>query len=310
MQVSFSPRPRSAGARISRSITLSTATSYMKIEKARCIPETSRDEMTAEALALAYDASTNLSKRAVIDAIAATMQSIGDPLERVWMEDAGGRRSTYKVGQALAVLGDRADFRYLWAIPESERRNSKSRWLTAATIDNIAVNRATLFFALPRGLAKEFVPHVTLLKLLAQADIVPQYGFGYTREYGSPDYFAGSYAYRGGIRAGDQADWIRLSALINDRAGSTAVRPDRNRHVRTLILDVFPMNILSDIHLQQKLGDASFKEWILQNTGLESLAQIGSRCFAWSVPVSRTACISAQLKEFGLTLATVPTRVH
>jgi hypothetical protein len=283
---------------------------YMKVEWARYIPETSRDEMTAEALALAYDASTNLGKRAVIDAIAATMNSLGNPLEKVWIEDANGKRRTYKVEQALAVLGQQANFRYLWAIPESERRNSKSRWLTAATIDNIAVNSATLFFALPRGLAKEFVPHVTLLKLLAQADIVPQYGFGYTREYGSPDYFSVGYAYKSGIRAIEQADWVRLSALSNDRAGNPAEHPDRYRHARRLILDVFPMNVLSDVHLQQKFAGASFREWILQNTGLESLTQIGPRCFAWFVPASRTAYLSAQLKEFGLTIPTVPGRVH
>src|SRR5258708_4804131 len=180
----------------------------MKIVRARCISENSRDEMTAEALALAFDASTNLGKRAVIDAIAATMDSIGDPIERIWMEDANGRRHTFRVEQALAVLGDPANFRYLWALPASERRNSKSRWMTAATIDNIAVDSATLFFALPRGTAQEFVPHVTLLELLGQADIVPQYGFGYSREYGSPDYFAVDYAYKSGKRAIDQADWI------------------------------------------------------------------------------------------------------
>lgn len=241
--------------------------------------------MTAEALALAYDASTSLGQPAVIDAIVATMNSIGDPLEKIWIEDANCKRRTYKVEQALAVLGNQANFRYVWAIPQSERRNSKSRWLTAAAIDNIAVSSATLFFALPRGLATEFVPHVTLLKLLAQAQIFPRYGFGYAREYGvGPDYLAVGYAYQRGLRTRQQADWVY---------------PDRSRHARGLILDVFPMNVLSDIHLQQKVGGASFKEWILQNTGLESLTQIGPRCFVWCVPASRTASVSAQLNESG-----------
>ena len=171
----------------------------MAIERARHIPESSRGEMIAEALALAYDASTPIGKRAVVNAIAATMNSIGDPLEKIWIEDTSGKRRTYELEQALALLGNRADFRYLWAIPRSERRNSKSRWLTTAAIDNIAVNGATLFFALPRGLTKEFEPHVTLLKLLAEADAVPQYGFGFAREYGSPDYFAVGYVYKSGV---------------------------------------------------------------------------------------------------------------
>jgi hypothetical protein len=253
----------------------------MKIELARCIPDPMRQGMTAEAMALAYDASTNLGKAAVLHAIAAVMESIGDPVEKFWIEDGAGRRRTYKIEQALAVVENPAVFRYLWTLPESERKNRRSRWLTAAAIDNIAVNRATLFFALPRGVAQEFTPHLTLIRLLAQADIAPQYGFGYRREYGGPDYFAVGY-------------------VSNARARNPAEHPDRYRYARGLLLDVFPMNVLSDIHLQQRLGGASFREWILRNTGAESLLQIGPRSFAWFVPAACTAFISAQLREFGL----------
>ena len=256
--------------------------------------------MIAEALALAYDAKTPIGKRAVVNAIAATMNSIGDPLEKIWIEDTSGKRRTYELEQALALLGNQADFRYLWAIPRSERRNSKSKWLTTAAIDNIAVNSATLFFALPKGLTKEFGPHVTLLKLLAEADAVPQYGFGFAREYGSPDYFAVGYVYKSGVREMDQVDSVRKR--------DSAQHSGRRLDVRRPILDVFQMNVLSDIHLQQKLGDASFKEWILQHTGPESLTQIGPRCFAWFVPASRTAPVSAQLQRFGLTIASDPRR--
>jgi hypothetical protein len=101
----------------------------------------------------------------------------------------------------------------------------------------------------------------------------------------------------------DQVDGVRLSVSSNDRKRDPAQRPGRHREARNPILDVFPMNVLSDTHLQQKLGEASFKEWILQNTGPESLTQIGPRCFAWFVPASRTERVSAQLQKFGLTIA-------
>ena len=276
----------------------------MAIERARSVPESDRGEMVAEALALAYDAGTPIDKSAVINAIAATLNSIGDPLEKIWIEDTHGKRHTHKFEQALPLPGNRGDFRYLWAIPQSERRNSKSRWLTTVAIDNIAANGATLFFALPQGLTTEFGPHLTLLKLLAQADAIPQYGFGFARVYGSPDCFAVSYVHKSGVSEMEQLDSVRPSSAGNYRKRNPAQHPDRYRDASFRpILDVFPLNVLSDLHLQQKLGDASFEEWILRNTGPESLTQIGPRCFAWSVPPSRTAPVSAQLQKFGLTFA-------
>lgn len=267
----------------------------MKKEKARIIPESVRREMIAEALVLAYDASTLRGKRAVIDAITATMDSIGDPLDKVWIEDAMGKRHTHKVEQALTALGDLSHYRYLWAIPHSERRNSKSRWLTAVTIDNMAINGATLFFALPRGVVPEFGPHITLLSSLTQADIVPQYGFGYAREYGNPDYFALGYVNKSGIRAIDEPDRVRPSAGEHP-----------SRYGRRPILDVFPMNVLSDSHLQQRFAGESFKDWIVRHTGPESLVQFGHRCFAWFVPAAQTVALSARLKAFGMILREAP----
>ena len=280
----------------------------MRMEKARHISETVRREMTAEALALAYHRSIHLGRRAVIDMIAATMDLIGDPLDKVWIEDVTGKRQTYKLAEAREVLGDRTDFRYLWAIPASERRNSKSRWLTAVTIDNVAVYGATLFFALPRGLAQEFAPHVALVGMLAQANVVPQYGFGYAREYGNPDYFALSYVNKTSIKAIDRPSWVRSAALgSNTSAGNPATH--RDRYARRLIVDVFPVNVLSDAHLQQKVGGESLKEWILRTTGPESLIQVEPRCFTWVVPASQTASVSARLKASGMMICERPEAV-
>jgi len=274
----------------------------MKIEKARRISTSTRNGMTADALVLVYDASARLGKGAVIDAIAAVLDSIGDPLEKLWVEDRSARRRTYEIAQLAPVLGDQAGFRYLWAIPRSERRNSKSRWLTAAMIDNVAVDSSVLFFALPRGVAPEFVPHRTLLELLAQAGIIPQYGYGARCRYDKPDYFAFDYAYNNRVPAIAHADWARLCALSNDRTDTPSPRSDGYRQVRAPILDVFPLNVLSDVHLRQKVGGISFREWIVRNTGSSSLTQIGPGCFAWYVPDSQTTLFSAQLKAFGLTL--------
>jgi len=278
----------------------------MKIDKARNVSESARQEMTAEALAVAFDMGTHMGRRAVIDAIAVTLGTLGDPLEKVWLEDITGKRRTLKVPEAQAFLGDRTNFRYIWAMPESERRNSKSMWLTAVTIDNLAVNGAILFFALPRGRAPEFEPHLTLLRSLAQAGIVPHYGFGYARQYGSPDYFALSYVRDNAIGAIDRTGWARPSTSSNNRARKPVER--RYGEARVPILDIFPVNVLSEVHLRQKLAGESFREWIVRNTGPESLVPLASQCCAWVVPTPLTGWVSEQLQEFGMTLRDPPVR--
>ena len=259
----------------------------MQIERARSIAEAHREEMTAEALALAFDAGAHLGKRAVINALSLTRSSIGDPLEKIGLEDAAGVRSAYSVEQALALLDDEADYRYLWAIPQSERRNHKSRWLTVATVDNTTANNGTLFFAVPRDVTQEFAPHVTLLKYLARAGMAPQYGFGYARAYGCPNYFAVGYAYTHGKRTLDRSEWIRRAASSSERADGR------------LLLEVFPLNVLTDIHLQRRIGTQSLEEWILENTGPASLMSIEPRCFAWFVPPARTFSTAVQLRRSG-----------
>jgi hypothetical protein len=282
----------------------------MRIERASSIPEAQREEMAAEALALAFDAGANLDKRAVIDAIGATLRSIGNPLEKIWLEDATGRRCTYTVERALALLGEEANYRYLWATPQSERGNHKSRWLTVATVDNTTANKTTLFFALPRGVTQEFAPHITLLKSLARADMVPHYGFGYVREYGCPDYFAVGYAYTHGKKALDRSKWIRRVASTHDGTDDRPQFAEPPRQVCSLLLDVFPLNVLTDIHLQHKLGKQSFKEWIVENTGPASLTEIEPRCFSWFVPPARTASLTTQLRRLGQPWVTRPRRAH
>ena len=252
------------------------------MKKACTVSTMARGEMHAAAITLAFDASINLGKRAVIDAIATTLDSLGDPLDRLWIEDASARRRTCTVDRAMALLSHQKAFRYLWAAPASERRNTRSEWLTAVMVDHIAVQGGILFFALPRGSAQGFLPHVTLLKSLAQAGFVPQYGWAYTCQYDKPDYFAFDYAYNNRVQLIEHTDW--------------------QRRARGMILDVFPINVLSEIHLRQKLGDVSLKEWIRENTGPESLMQIAPGCFTWSVPAAHTAAVSARLARYGLTI--------
>jgi hypothetical protein len=269
----------------------------MNADRARRISIAAREAMSAEAMVLVYEASANLGRRAVIDALASVLQSVGDPLEKLWIEDASAGRHTYDSSEKLPLQGDQSRFRYLWAIPRSERRNSKSRWLTAAMIDNVAVDTSILFFALPRGAAMEFTTHRMLLELLVREGMIPRYGYGSVCQYDKPGHFAFDYAYNNRVPSVAHADWARACALSGDR-GDTRVRAP--------ILDVFPLNVVSDVHLRQKIGQSSFKDWIVQTTGLNSLKQIGPGCSVWSVPALRIPQVATQLRALGLTIDRKP----
>jgi hypothetical protein len=152
-----------------------------------------------------------------------------------------------------------------------------------------------------RRLSREFGPHVALLESLMEAAATPQYGWAYTCQYDNPDYFAFDYAYNTRVKLIEQPKWQR-QLLSNHERASNPDQPDRRRRAGGLILDVFPMNILSDLHLRQKIGDSSLKEWILLNTGSDSLTQISPGCFIWRVPAAQTAAVATQLEQLGLTL--------
>lgn len=229
----------------------------MPIQRAKDVPEGERNEMVAESLALVFDPATNLGAPEVIQSLTRTLSAMGDPLHKIWLERTDGKKGTYAIEDAIPLLAHKQDFRFYHAIPKSEVGNSKSKWLTAAIAFNESPNRK----GLPESHGKQrFAPHSNLLRdLVLHAGVAPRYGFGFYRQFGlGPEYFVVGHGF-GGIS--EQVDWIRIREWGHEISGDRDKHPNRHRYERGLILDVFPMNVLTDAHLRQKVGDISFHDW-------------------------------------------------
>ena len=62
-------------------------------------------------------------------------------------------------------------------------------------------------------------------------------------------------------------DMQRVIAWSTELTGNPEKFPKRHRHTKGMILDVFPLNVLSDVHLSQQVNGIELRQWILQSTG-------------------------------------------
>jgi hypothetical protein len=103
-------------------------------------------------------------------------------------------------------------------------------------------------------------------------------------------------------------DMQRIIAWSTELTGDPQKFPKRHRHAKGMILDVFPLNILSDVHLSQHVNGVDLRQWILQNTGADSLLGLSKRCFVWLVDEVDISRLSGALAGAGLILAKDPAR--
>jgi hypothetical protein len=284
----------------------------MQSLRSKEISESARSGMISESMVLAFRPGTNLASVSVVAAIADAMAAIGDQLQRIRIETGDGKKHTHSVADIGGSLSASGEVKYLSAFPRSEIGNSQARWLTTAIAFNNSQNARTLFLGIPVAPNRErFAPHLVFLRSLLSHGLMPQYGFGFYREYGfGPDYFAIGHVFNTTARDMDPADWNRIGAWAAERAGDPATHPRRHRYLKGLVLDVFPMNVLTNVHLETDVRGIPLKTWIAQTTGPGSLLQIGEDCFAWNVPLTRTVEISERLDEAGLVIAKPPRRTH
>lgn len=261
--------------------------------------------MLSESLALVFQPSINLGTADVVAALSSEMSAAGDPLQSIWTELDNGKKMTVAVDEAITLLKRHPTFSVFQAIPQSEIGNNKNNWLSAAFAYNVSPNAKTLIFGVPEQDGRApFSRHIALLREMAARGIAPEYGFGFRREYGlGPMHFAMGHVLETGDRKASQSDWVRIVAWNAETSGSRE-SSKRYRYEKGLMLDVFPLNVLTDVHLDQHVAGSTLHDWIVQETGPDSLSQIADRCFVWSVPPVETARLSIALDGSGLIIAT------
>jgi hypothetical protein len=264
----------------------------------------------AECLTLVFDSDASLAEH--LDSIDLVFRENGDPLKKVWIDDETGRSKSVDADQAIDWLRQHPGFRTYQVIVESERKNARAAWLSTALGFNLQSYRKTLFLGIPwqQTNSGAFSTHLRLLRhILVRQKTAPVYGFGFRRPYGlgPGSYSMGNSLFSGGMYPTPE-DGARVIAWSTELTGDPQKFPRRHRHAKGMILDVFPLNILSDVHLRQLVNGVGLRQWILENTGPESLLELSERCFAWRVDEADLSRLSAVLAGAGLIIAKDPSR--
>lgn len=269
-----------------------------------------RAPLIAECLTLVFDTDASLAEH--LDSLDLIFREIGDPLRKVCVLDESGRNRSIDADEAIGWLRQHPEFQSYEVVPESERKNARTTWLSIAVGFNLQRYRKTLFLGIPSQAtgSDAFSIHIRLLRyILDRQKTAPVYGFGFKRSYGiGPLGYSMGYTMPSGGQYPTPEDSVRIMAWGTEVTGDPEKFPRRHRHRKGMLLDVFPLNVLSDVHLRQLVDGVELRQWIQLNTGSESLLELSERCFAWHVDEVELSRLSAVLAGAGLIIAKDPAR--
>lgn len=204
-------------------------------------------------------------------------------MSRVTIRRSDGSKSTTSIEEARAALGANAAFTNLQAIPKSERGRSAALWLSTGFVFAESRFSRVIFFGRPKSEDEPFSPHVVLWRELV-TKVEPSYGFAYYRRYGlGPAYFAAGISLNAGKFGSTQYDENLLVTWAAETQGDSKLNPRSYRHEKGMILDVFPVNLLSPKHLAQRVSDSTLKEWIQRLGPGSEVQEVGHGFAVWSV---------------------------
>lgn len=204
----------------------------------------------------------------------------GDELAsvRVRNEDAVER---LKPADARSKLGSNPAFTFLEFIPRSEGRRARAKWQTKAEIGFALPHRKTFFFGRPYDDgADEWSSDVELWKGLAKL-VEPTYGFGLDMPFLlGPDYLADGIRFNGNL-GGDMPEIGELVGKWSDETQHDPKEARSGRHTKGCVLDIFPLNLLTSVHLQQPLGVRTVGDWIRTVSAADKVIQLAHGAIAW-----------------------------
>jgi hypothetical protein len=127
-----------------------------------------------------------------------------------------------------------------------------------------------------------------------------QYGIGYLRSF---EFGPSAYAYGMSVGFGytgeDMAKSDRIAAWFHDQARA-------KRHLHGFLRDVYPLNVISEPHLEQRVEGLPLADWIKQSPSRGTLRSLPRGAWLWRIDEANTETVRAPLADAGLLIAYLP----
>jgi hypothetical protein len=126
------------------------------------------------------------------------------------------------------------------------------------------------------------------------------YGIGYLRSFElGPSIYASGLGIAAGFSDEEMAEADRIGAWFREIIGA-------NRHMRGYLRDVYPLNVISEPHLSQRVGGMPLADWIGQSPQRGTLRSLPGDAWIWRIDESNVDAVRAELVQTGLLIAYPP----
>jgi len=165
-------------------------------------------------------------------------------------------------------------------------------WYVCADL-SIVPGKST-HFCFKDGLGNQSLPMFeTVIQHICRL-VSPVYGFGYQRPFDKgPDFYAfgmtsGLDYSKEEVKEGDI-----IAAWSHELMG-------RNRHLQGMLRDVYPINLISEKHVDRQVDHLSLLDWISKDNTRGTIESVGSNCWLWTIPDESVTRVRHRLDAAGL----------
>jgi hypothetical protein len=163
-------------------------------------------------------------------------------------------------------------------------------WRMCATM-NVTKGR-TAILACEAGLLDSFKVAGQMASIFG-----PAYGIGFQRPFlKGPDLYSYGMAAGLGYSGTDRTEMNRIGSWMRERM-------TQNRHLNGMLRDVYPLNLLTRVHLEQKVEGHSLSAWIKGAQERGQMVEVGAEQWIWRVPNPFVETVRSSLRAAGLIIA-------
>lgn len=162
------------------------------------------------------------------------------------------------------------------------------------------LNGRTAYFGCDQSLANIHLDYFEELVDQLSQSIRLRYGIGYVKqfEFGPGNYAHGMVSGLGYSRE-DMAKGDRIGAWFRERL-------DNSRHLTGYLRDVYPLNVISEPHLSQRVEGRALADWIGQSPARGTLRGLPGGASLWRIDEANIDGVRTVLIKAGLLIAYLP----